>query len=180
MARRTLSRETLLPVLAGHVLAHGIQGASLRPLARAAGTSDRMLLYHFGTKQALIEALLDHLSAQFAAVLGAAAAGPPVASRGECFRRVAQATRTPAFAPFMQLWWQIVAGTASGDTSFKPSAARIVEAMLAWIESQLPPDDPDRHCGAQAILAAIEGLHMLDAVGASAVADAAVAGLFGD
>ena len=49
-----MSKETLLPLLAGHVLAHGLGEASLRPLAKAAGTSDRMLLYHFGTKEALI------------------------------------------------------------------------------------------------------------------------------
>ncbi|HBM04559.1 MAG TPA: TetR/AcrR family transcriptional regulator, partial [Erythrobacter sp.] len=32
-----MSRETLLPLLAAHVMAHGLADASLRPLARAAG-----------------------------------------------------------------------------------------------------------------------------------------------
>jgi len=49
-----MTRDSLLPLLAAHVLTHGLGQASLRPLARAAGTSDRMLLYHFGSKEALM------------------------------------------------------------------------------------------------------------------------------
>ena len=59
---KTLSRETLLPMLAAHVLVHGLGGASLRPLAKAAGTSDRMLIYHVGNKEALLTAALDLLA----------------------------------------------------------------------------------------------------------------------
>ena len=51
-----MTKDSLLPLLTAHVLAHGLGGASLRPLAKAAGTSDRMLIYHFGTKEALIRA----------------------------------------------------------------------------------------------------------------------------
>lgn len=53
----TMSKQTLLPKLAAHVLRHGLGSASLRPLAKAAGTSDRMLIYHFGSKDALVAAL---------------------------------------------------------------------------------------------------------------------------
>lgn len=41
-----------------HVLEHGLIGLSLRPLAQALGTSDRMLLYHFGSKADLVAAVL--------------------------------------------------------------------------------------------------------------------------
>ena len=37
-----------------YVLAEGLVGLSLRPLAAALGTSDRMLVYHFGGKDALV------------------------------------------------------------------------------------------------------------------------------
>jgi AcrR family transcriptional regulator len=62
-----MTRDGLLPLLAAHVLAEGLGGASLRPLARAAGTSDRMLLYHFGTKEALITDLLGFIAHTYAA-----------------------------------------------------------------------------------------------------------------
>ena len=45
MTRTDKDRTRLLDRLAAHVIAHGLSAASLRPLAKAAGTSDRMLMY---------------------------------------------------------------------------------------------------------------------------------------
>jgi AcrR family transcriptional regulator len=36
------------------MIRHGLADLSLRPLARALGTSDRMLLYYFGTKERMV------------------------------------------------------------------------------------------------------------------------------
>ncbi|WP_418060547.1 TetR/AcrR family transcriptional regulator [Pimelobacter simplex] len=41
-----------------YVLEHGLIGLSLRPLAAALGTSDRMLLYHFAGKDDLVASVL--------------------------------------------------------------------------------------------------------------------------
>ncbi len=51
-------RDTLTAAATDFVLEHGLIGLSLRPLAAAVGTSDRMLLYHFGTKDDLVAAVL--------------------------------------------------------------------------------------------------------------------------
>jgi AcrR family transcriptional regulator len=40
------------------VLEHGLIGLSLRPLAAELGTSDRMLIYHFGSKDELVADVL--------------------------------------------------------------------------------------------------------------------------
>jgi len=40
-------REDLLDRVTDHVLEHGLIGLTLRPVAAAIGTSDRMLIYHF-------------------------------------------------------------------------------------------------------------------------------------
>jgi len=45
MSVRTDRRQAALERMADHLLREGMTGASLRPLAAAAGTSDRMLLY---------------------------------------------------------------------------------------------------------------------------------------
>ncbi|HCO46473.1 MAG TPA: TetR/AcrR family transcriptional regulator, partial [Erythrobacter sp.] len=100
-----MSRETLLPLLAAHVMAHGLADASLRPLARAAGTSDRMLIYHFGNKDALVAALLDYLVARFADALDSAFPQARSASRRACAETVYAVTGQPAFAPFLRVWW---------------------------------------------------------------------------
>ncbi len=50
--------EALTQLAADFTLQHGLTSLSLRPLAKALGTSDRMLLYHFKTKDRLIEAVV--------------------------------------------------------------------------------------------------------------------------
>ena len=51
-------RAELLDACYGYVLEHGLAGLSLRPLAAATGTSPRVLLYLFGSKEHLVRELL--------------------------------------------------------------------------------------------------------------------------
>lgn len=51
-------RDELAAAAADHVLRRGLIGLSLRPLAAAIGTSDRMLLYHFRDKDDLVATVL--------------------------------------------------------------------------------------------------------------------------
>ncbi|MGY2873341.1 AcrR family transcriptional regulator [Marmoricola sp. URHA0025 HA25] len=51
-------REELLDKVTDHVLSHGLIGLSLRPVAAAVGTSDRMLIYHFTSRDALVSAVV--------------------------------------------------------------------------------------------------------------------------
>ena len=53
-------RDELLDEVTDHVLAHGLIGLTLRPLAAAIGTSDRMLIYHFGNRDQLVSAVVAH------------------------------------------------------------------------------------------------------------------------
>ncbi|ADB30817.1 transcriptional regulator, TetR family [Kribbella flavida DSM 17836] len=49
-----MSRETLLADAVEHFARHGIGDASLRSIATAIGTSHRMLIYHFGSRDGLL------------------------------------------------------------------------------------------------------------------------------
>lgn len=51
-------KEELLELAYGYVLDHGLDDMSLRPLAAAIGSSPRVLLFLFGSKDGLIRALL--------------------------------------------------------------------------------------------------------------------------
>jgi AcrR family transcriptional regulator len=51
-------REELADAATDYALEHGLIGLSLRPLAEALGTSDRMLLYHFADKDDLVATIL--------------------------------------------------------------------------------------------------------------------------
>jgi AcrR family transcriptional regulator len=54
-------REELLDQVVDHVLEHGLIGLTLRPVAAAIGTSDRMLIYHFGSRDGLVSAVVAHV-----------------------------------------------------------------------------------------------------------------------
>src|SRR5260221_8377801 len=55
--RTSQARERLLPAAVRHALDAGIADLSLRELAEAIGTSHRMLIYHFGSREGLLVAV---------------------------------------------------------------------------------------------------------------------------
>ncbi len=160
-----LSREILLPALAAHVLEHGLGGASLRPLAKAAGTSDRMLIYHFGNKETLITELLGYIAAMYSGALDAMLGDDRPTTRQECLARIMAAGSDPAMQAFLVLWWDIVAGAARGLPGYRAAAGAMMTKQLAWLEGQMPAGDPDPAGGARYLMTLIEGTLMLSAVG---------------
>jgi AcrR family transcriptional regulator len=52
-------RDALLARAIGHFAEHGVGDTSLRALAEAIGTSHRMLIYHFGSRDGLLAAVVD-------------------------------------------------------------------------------------------------------------------------
>jgi AcrR family transcriptional regulator len=56
--RESTRRDQIVAAATDFVLEHGLIGLSLRPLAAVLGTSDRMLLYHFTSKDDLVAAVL--------------------------------------------------------------------------------------------------------------------------
>src|SRR6266576_3152420 len=55
------TRDRLLQDCLSYFLRHGVANLSLRPLAAAVGTSARMLLHYFGSKEALIAEVMEQV-----------------------------------------------------------------------------------------------------------------------
>lgn len=85
-----------------YVLSHGLVGLSLRPLAAALGTSDRMLVYHFGSKERLVGAVLDRAQQRLAASIEPP--DPPPGSLAELVEQLWAALRTPGAAQVTRLY----------------------------------------------------------------------------
>ncbi|MEY4270227.1 MAG: hypothetical protein RLZZ58_1443, partial [Pseudomonadota bacterium] len=111
-------RAVLLDRLADHVLAAGLSGSSLRALAAAAGTSDRMLLYYFADKEAVMTAVLEHMAARMVGHL-MAAARPARRSFAALHADLAAMVLDPAFAPFMRVWLEAAARAGQGDAYYR-------------------------------------------------------------
>jgi AcrR family transcriptional regulator len=175
MTRPGPDRVALLDALAAHVLEHGLNTASLRPLAAAAGTSDRMLIYHFGSKDGLIAALLRHLADRMQVGLTAALPPGPFSSEAELLRTVVGLMRSAPFQPYVRLWFDIVSAAAQGQAAHRAAGQEILDLYCGWIA--------DRHPGGPAaaprLLALVEGILVMDALGQQDLADAAIAGFSG-
>ena len=63
MSEAPTGRDALLERAVGHFATHGVGDTSLRALADAIGTSHRMLIYHFGSREGLLAAVVDAVEA---------------------------------------------------------------------------------------------------------------------
>ncbi len=168
-------REAAIDRMADHVLLEGLAGATLRPLAAAAGTSDRMLLYYFADKDELLSVTLGHVASRLARLLDEAERGRTPLSFPTLLAQVWASVRSPALQPYMRLWLELAASAARGQEPHRAIAGRIADGFLAWTAERLHVDrEADRAPQAALLLATVDGLTLLDAVGRGDVADRAV------
>ena len=71
-------REELLDQVTDYVHEHGLIGLTLRPVAAAIGTSDRMLIYHFDSRDALVSAVVARSTERSTAAVHDLPAAPDV------------------------------------------------------------------------------------------------------
>jgi AcrR family transcriptional regulator len=99
-------REATLARATDYVLEHGLANLSLRPLAAALGTSTRMLLYDFGSKEELIAAVLAEARRREAELLRAWVTEPD-ASEAETLAAIWSWIAAPEREPFLRLFFEV-------------------------------------------------------------------------
>jgi AcrR family transcriptional regulator len=124
-------RDRLLAAAVDYVLTHGFSNVSLRELAAAIGTSHRMLIYHFGSKDGLLVAVIRSVEAAqrefFAHLLQAQPALPP----GDGIRLMWRHFTDPQLAPHERLFFEIYAQALQG----RPGTTGLLDDVVdAWIE----------------------------------------------
>ena len=122
-------RERLLVATVEYVARHGLADLSLRTLAEGIGTSHRMLIYHFGSKEALLAEVVAVVEANQRAVLAELAASslPP----GEAMRAFWHDVASDARREHVRLFFELVALTLQGRPGTEGLRATLVEP---WIE----------------------------------------------
>jgi len=174
MTVRDDRREAAIERMADYVLSVGLAAATLRPLAAAAGTSDRMLLYYFADKDELLAATLARIAARMTAELDAAIPAESRSPFPELLARVWAAMASESLQPFMPLWLELASGAARGLQPHLDISGQIADGFLVWVTSRLrPEDDGGSSSLAPLFMASIEGLYLLKAIGRDAIVDAA-------
>ena len=175
MTVRDNRRAAALGRMADHLLAVGLRGASLRALAAAAGTSDRMLLYYFTDKDELLTATLGEVAARMLPLLEAAGAVTAPRPFEVLLPEIGKVFAQPEIKPFMQLWLELAAYAGRGEEPYLTVAGLIADGFLAWIAERLEAGSDDRVAQAARLLAAVEGAAVLAAVGREEIARGALA-----
>ena len=109
------ARAELLDRVVADVAEHGLTDRSLRDIAAAVGTSHRMLLYHFGSRQGLVAAIVQSVEAaqrQLLRQLAAETSDPSVLVMA-LWDRVS----APELRPFVRLFFESLAASAGSDAA---------------------------------------------------------------
>ncbi len=151
-------RAALLAACTDELLRHGLPGLTLAKLATAAGTSSRMLLYHFATRDQLVsEALREARRRQreaFEELLAPRTGVPYGAVLAEAWDRIT----APELRPYLLLFAQLH-DLPPDQTLWAGFRARSIADWLPTIEAGLRADGhPDAGPLATAITAVLRGL----------------------
>lgn len=91
----------------------GLADRSLREIATGAGTSHRMLLYHFGSREGLLAAVVGAMEARQRAAMTALA--ETVTSPGELMSGIWRQVSSPEVRPFVRLFFEVFALATRGE-----------------------------------------------------------------
>jgi AcrR family transcriptional regulator len=155
--RRPEQRDALLAGAVEHVLRHGVATLSLRPLAAALGTSDRMLLYWFGSRDRLLTAVLDAVGTQLQAGLRAVLPPAPV-TPAVLLASVRQVLDAPEVEGHLRLYVEVSGLATRGREPFRTAVGEVARGWLAWIAQLLDVPDDEREAAAAGVLTVVDGL----------------------
>jgi AcrR family transcriptional regulator len=168
-------REELLELAYRYVREHGIGGLSLRPLAAAVGSSPRVLLFLFGSKDGLTRALLARARADELGFLDgvrspAGSAPDGLAATG---RRVWQWLADESHRPVLTVWVEAYARSlVEPEGPWADYARETVDDWLRVLAAAQPAGERDTAAGTAqrtAVLAVLRGA-MLDLLATGDVA----------
>ncbi|RZS29458.1 TetR family transcriptional regulator [Herbihabitans rhizosphaerae] len=163
------TKHDLVDATVEYATRHGVSDLSLRALASALGTSHRMLIYHFGSKQALLVAVVRRVEEHQQQAL-AELELEPGASQTEVARRFWQRLTEESMRPLLRLFFELYGQALQG----KPGTTAMLDGVIdRWLEPVSTRDPRDR-TELRLCLAVIRGLLLdllttgdLDAVNAA-------------
>jgi len=125
--------EELRRAIVSYLLEHGLSDLSLRPLAKAVGSSPRVLLYYFGSKERLVTKVLADIRREQAAILGE----DRTATFAEGCMLAWKRMRGPDWEPFFRLFFEAYGIALRSPRRYKSFLQATVEDWLQLISRPL-------------------------------------------
>jgi AcrR family transcriptional regulator len=121
-------RQTLLDALVEEFAAGGIGDRSLRDVAAAVGTSHRMLLHHFGSRDELLLAIVDEVERRQMTAMRELPEDP-----ADAIAAMWADLRRPELRPFERLFFECYARGVQGE---QPFARMVPAAVHSWLDEE--------------------------------------------
>jgi AcrR family transcriptional regulator len=123
----------------------GFSQLSLREIATEVGTSHRMLIYHFGSREGLLAQVVARIEADTRALLAdLAAQGSIVDASREFWARITTPEMLPAQRLFFEIYVQALYGR-EWTAAFRESVIRAWEGPLTSLFERAGAPDPAAH-----------------------------------
>jgi AcrR family transcriptional regulator len=119
-------RQELLDAVVEEFAGHGIGDRSLRDVAAAVGTSHRMLLHHFGSRNEMLLAIVEEVERRQRVLLSVLPAEP-----AEAIAAMWADLRRPELRPFERLFFECYARGVQGEQPFTQMLPGAVDTWLA-------------------------------------------------
>jgi AcrR family transcriptional regulator len=152
-------KQALVDQIIAYLVEHGLADLSLRPLAKAIGTSARMLVFHFGSKQQLIAEVFVAMQARLRASLAELRLDVPPRGGKPLLRRFWDWATSSENLGHLRLQYELQVLSAHNPELYadflQPNAAAWVEVIVA----ALPPRRRDP-AFATLIAAVFDGLFL--------------------
>jgi len=124
------ARQQLLDAAVDHAAHHGVGDMSLRQLAAALGTSHRMLIYHFGSKDGLLTEIVRTVEARQREQLTALVDSGELRSP-DALSRVWEQLADEALWPWERLFFEVYVHALQGRPHAQPL---LDDAIAAWLD----------------------------------------------
>jgi AcrR family transcriptional regulator len=132
------ARQRLLDAVVAHFTAEGLADQSLRRIAEAVGSSHRMLLYHFGSKDGLLLAVVREVEARTQQRLEEFSQDVP-GDTDALIRRMWSYLADPALGDFERLFFALYGRALQGDESIRPL---LDEDVTHWLDANVALSTP--------------------------------------
>ncbi|MEM7134338.1 MAG: TetR family transcriptional regulator [Chloroflexota bacterium] len=157
MDKVEVKKQQIIEQITQHMVQNGLADLGLRKLAAVAGTSDRMLIYYFETKDGLIGEVLRTVAANFTIQLDAVL-GQHQRDANTLLMELLTLGESQQFNLIIQLWFEVVGLAARKQEPYAANATAIATSWLQWIESRLENPQVGE---ATALFAELEGRLMI-------------------
>jgi AcrR family transcriptional regulator len=132
------ARRRLLDAVIEHFTAEGLADQSLRRIAEGIGSSHRMLLYHFGSKDGLLLEVVREVEARTQVRL-VALGEDAVGETDQLIRRMWAYVADPALGDFERLFFALYGRALQGDESLRPL---LKDDVQHWLDTNVTLSAP--------------------------------------